>query len=615
MATIPKIIHYCWIGSAEKPQSVQYCIDSWKKYCPDYEIIEWNENNYDFTKNQYMREAYEAKKWGFVPDYARLDIIYNHGGIYLDTDVEIIKNFDDLLEKKAFIGFENTGTEELFVNCGQGFGSISKNPLIKEMRDFYDNMHFCEKDGTLNMLPSPHFTTKVLCDNGLVRNDITQNLDNIVVYNSEVLCPKNFTTGDINITKDTYSIHHFTASWLDEKIKAIIEHERNIYKKYGKKIGRYILIMESILEKYTIGELFIKLPIVVLKKIVGFIQEKIYLLMDYINLYKSKIKYSVTKNKKRKDKIVIYNTAMNSDNSGDQIIMDNCINILDKVCDTENAINIPTHTYPDNEMINLASDIKTKVVCGTNILSGDMKRYGLWKFEKNLDIYNGIILMGVGFSSKNSKFTLYTKCLLKYMLSKDGIHSVRDSFTEQCLKDIGIKNVINTSCPTMWKLNEELCSQIPKHKARNVVCTITDYSKDVQNDSIMLDILLKEYDNVNIWIQGEKDYEYIEELGYQDKLNIIPIGLESYDKFLSENKELDYVGTRLHAGIRAMAYKHRSIVISIDNRAEAISRDTGLPIIYRENLKNELERKIRSSFETKINLPKEKIELWMGQFK
>lgn len=252
MATIPKIIHYCWIGSAEKPQSVQYCIDSWKKYCPDYEIIEWNENNYDFTKNQYMREAYEAKKWGFVPDYARLDIIYNHGGIYLDTDVEIIKNFDDLLEKKAFIGFENTGTEELFVNCGQGFGSISKNPLIKEMRDFYDNMHFCEKDGTLNMLPSPHFTTKVLCDNGLVRNDITQNLDNIVVYNSEVLCPKNFTTGDINITKDTYSIHHFTASWLDEKIKKVMCHQRNIYKKYGNRLGGYILIMESILKSTTL---------------------------------------------------------------------------------------------------------------------------------------------------------------------------------------------------------------------------------------------------------------------------------------------------------------------------------------------------------------------------
>lgn len=614
MTKIPKIIHYCWIGSAKKPDSVKYCIDSWKKYCPGYKIIEWNESNYDFTKNPYMREAYESKKWGFVPDYARLDIIYNYGGIYLDTDVEVVKNFNDLLQNEAFIGFENTGMEELFVNCGQGFGSTPKNLLIKEMRDFYDNMHFCKKNGELNMLPSPHFTTKVLCDNGLVRKNITQKLDNIVVYNSEVLCPKNFTTGEINVTKNTYSIHHFTASWLDEKIKVIIDHERNIYRKYGNKIGRYVLLMESIFEKYTVGQLFIKLPTLLIKRIVGFIQEKIYILMDYINLYKSKIKYLTTKNKKRTDQIIIYDTAINTDNSGDQIIMDNCTNILGKVFNTENAINIPTHTYPENELVNLALDIKTKVVCGTNILSGDMKRYGLWKFANNLDIYNGVILMGVGFSSKNSKFTLYTKCLLKYMLSKDGIHSVRDSFTETCLKEIGIKNVINTSCPTMWKLNEELCAQIPNNKSRNVVCTITDYSKDVQNDSLMLEILLKEYDSVSIWIQGENDYEYIKSLGYQNKLRIIPIGIESYDDFLNKNKELDYVGTRLHAGIRSIAYKHRSIVISIDNRAEAISKDTGLPIIYREDLKNKLESKINSSFETKINLPKEKIDLWMRQF-
>ena len=168
------------------------------------------------------------------------------------------------------------------------------------------------------------------------------------------------------------------------------------------------------------------------------------------------------------------------------------------------------------------------------------------------------------------------------------------------------KNVVNTSCPTMWKLDEKLCSEIPTDKAKYVICTITDYSRDKENDSIMLDILIKNYENVSIWIQGQDDYEYLEELGYKDKLNIVSIGLESYDKFLSEHKDLDYIGTRLHAGIRAMAYKHRSIVISIDNRAEAISKDTGLPIIYRENVKGELENMILSSFKTKINLPKEK---------
>ncbi|KMW25705.1 hypothetical protein HMPREF0977_01568 [Clostridium sp. 1_1_41A1FAA] len=201
------------------------------------------------------------------------------------------------------------------------------------------------------------------------------------------------------------------------------------------------------------------------------------------------------------------------------------------------------------------------------------------------------------------------------MLSKDGIHSVRDSFTEQCLKDIGIKNVINTSCPTMWRLDEKLCSEIPQKKSKNVISTITDYSRDKENDSIMLDILIKNYESVSIWIQGQDDYEYLEELGYKGKLNVIPIGLERYDKFLKENNDIDYVGTRLHAGIRAMAYKCRSIVVSIDNRAEAISKDTGLPIIYREELKNKLEDMILSSFETKISLPNEKIDLWKRQFK
>ena len=615
MQGIPKIIHYCWIGDAQKPKSVEYCIESWKKYCPDYEIIEWNENNYDFTKNQYMKEAYEAKKWGFVPDYARLDIIYNHGGIYLDTDVELVKSFDDLLEQEAFIGFENTGTEELYVNCGQGFGAKPRNEIIKKMIDFYDGMHFCDKNGELNMLPSPHYTTKVLCENGLKRENNTQELDGIIVYNSQVLCPKNFTTGDIDVTNETYSIHHFTASWLDEKIKKAMDHEREVYKKYGKKLGGYVLILESIFEKYSIKELFTKLPLRIIKKFVRFLHEKLFSLKKYCCLYKAVLKKKLSKGNKNSNKIAIFDTYMNSDNSGDNIIMENCINILKDNVSTEDFVHIPTHTYPTDEEIKSIGNIDKKVVCGTNILSGDMKNYGLWKIPQNLDSYNEIILMGVGFASKNKKFTNYTKKLLKYMLSKDGIHSVRDSFTEKCLKDIGIKNVINTSCPTMWRLDEKLCSQIPKEKSKNVICTITDYSRDKENDSIMIDILLKNYENVSIWIQGQDDYKYLEELGYKEKLNVIPIGLESYDKFLKENGHIDYVGTRLHAGIRAMSYKCRSIVVSIDNRAEAISKDTGLPIIYREELKNKLEDMILSSFETKINLPNEKIDLWKQQFK
>ena len=170
---IPKIIHYCWVGNAPKPKSVLYCIESWKKFCPDYEIREWNESNYDFTKNKYMKQAYEAKKWGFVPDYARLDIIYEYGGIYLDTDVEIIRSFDELLDQEAFMGFEETGEKTYYVNCGQGFGAVPHHEIIKKARDLYEHISFYKEDGTLNMLASPHYTTKIL-EQGKYMNRIEQ---------------------------------------------------------------------------------------------------------------------------------------------------------------------------------------------------------------------------------------------------------------------------------------------------------------------------------------------------------------------------------------------------------------------------------------------------------
>ena len=163
---IPKKIHYCWVGGNPLPESAKKCISSWRRYCPDYEIIEWNESNYDFTKNQYMRESFEAKKWAFATDYARLDIIYQYGGIYLDTDVEIIKSFNPLLKNKGFAGFEDSE----FVNSGQGFGAEAGNPVIKKLLESYDDLIFKSKDGSLNMIASPELNTEVLSDLGLIGN-------------------------------------------------------------------------------------------------------------------------------------------------------------------------------------------------------------------------------------------------------------------------------------------------------------------------------------------------------------------------------------------------------------------------------------------------------------
>ena len=146
---IPKKIHYCWFGENEKPLLVIECIKSWQKYCPDYEIMEWNSKNYDVHKNKYMEQAYQAKRWGFVSDYARLDIIYQYGGIYLDTDVELIRSLDDLLETDGYIGFEKKVDEEcdeVYVNTGQGFGASAFHPVVKAMMDIYKEIDFVEQE-------------------------------------------------------------------------------------------------------------------------------------------------------------------------------------------------------------------------------------------------------------------------------------------------------------------------------------------------------------------------------------------------------------------------------------------------------------------------------------
>ena len=221
---IPRKIHYCWFGNGEKTELVQKCIASWRKYCPDCEIIEWNESNYDVTKNEYMHQAYQAKRWGFVPDYARLDIIYHHGGIYLDTDVELIRNIDDLFDGDGFMGFENivdANQTTYSVNGGQGFGAPSQHALIKKMRDVYENLQFVNEDGSLNLQPSPYYNTSVLVENGMKTNNTLQVIEGIMIYPAEYFCPINWKNKKCEITQNTYSIHHFNASWLsaDEKRK------------------------------------------------------------------------------------------------------------------------------------------------------------------------------------------------------------------------------------------------------------------------------------------------------------------------------------------------------------------------------------------------------------
>lgn len=206
---IPKKIHYCWFGSGDIPAKDKKCIESWIKFCPDYEIIQWNETNYDITKNEYMRQAYETKKWGFVPDFARLDIVYEYGGIYLDTDVELLRCLDYLLDNAGFAGFERSD----HIALGLGFGAERKNPIIKKMLDQYSELKFVKSDRSLNLTPSPTYSTEILQREGFVMNGTLQSIENFTIYPNEYFCPRDYYTGKTRITQNSYSIHWFNSSW------------------------------------------------------------------------------------------------------------------------------------------------------------------------------------------------------------------------------------------------------------------------------------------------------------------------------------------------------------------------------------------------------------------
>lgn len=210
---IPKVIHYCWFGKKPIPSKYRKWMESWKKYCPDYEIIEWNEHNYDVHKSRYISQAYDRGKWAFVSDYARIDIINEYGGVYLDTDVELVKNIDILLQNDAFCGFESFR----YVAYGLGFGSKKHNAILSELKAYYDGMDFLSEDGTLNQTTCPVIQTEIMKRHGLICNGEFQIVEGMTVYPSRVLCgmsPHSFRI-QRNL-EETYAIHHYSGSWLED---------------------------------------------------------------------------------------------------------------------------------------------------------------------------------------------------------------------------------------------------------------------------------------------------------------------------------------------------------------------------------------------------------------
>lgn len=219
---IPKIIHYCWFGSNPLPESAKRCIESWRKYLPDYEIKEWNETNIDVNLIPYTAQAYAAKKYAFVSDYIRFKVLYEFGGIYFDTDVEVIKPFDRIIEDGSFMGFEenpslkNGNAFKGNVNPGLGMGAISGLGLFEEVIKKYNNMYFINEDGSLNQKTVVEYTTKILVKHGLTNVQGIQHIAGVNIYPAEYFNPLNDNTGRLNITKNTYSVHWYSKSWINE---------------------------------------------------------------------------------------------------------------------------------------------------------------------------------------------------------------------------------------------------------------------------------------------------------------------------------------------------------------------------------------------------------------
>lgn len=319
------------------------------------------------------------------------------------------------------------------------------------------------------------------------------------------------------------------------------------------------------------------------------------------------------RNTKYRNQVALFDTSIGSENCGDSIIMKFVKQTLDDTMGGSCFVSVPTHVRPDAHELERLLYSRRRIVCGTNLITPHFEKWSIWNIVPKNEGYSDIVTLGVGMEYYSDSISDESKEIYPKILSKKYLHSVRDSYTKNCFHKMGIDNVIVTGCPTLWKLTPELCRKIPKKKSNSVITTITDYSQDPLNDRVMLEILCKEYENVMVWIQGSHDEEYLKEISADLPLVYIHGGLEPYLRVL-EAGAVDYVGTRLHAGICALNYGIRSIIISIDNRAIEMGKDFHLPVLMRSDVGRQLVPMINDELSTDIQLPMENIQTWKNQF-
>lgn len=320
------------------------------------------------------------------------------------------------------------------------------------------------------------------------------------------------------------------------------------------------------------------------------------------------------------EKILLLDTSVGSLNKGDEIIMKCVRQQLSELTRYANVFTVPTHLSPfdwfqvarGSLRLQFYRDIKYKFVGGSNLLTMDMlTHFPQW----NINIFTykplkGSILLGVG-AGKGEKINAYTRMLYRKVLSHEYAHSVRDERTKRFMTEMGFK-AINTGCPTMWALTEEHCRQIPVAKSDAVVFTLTDYSQDPERDQLLIDVLNRSYRQVYFWVQGSNDYDYFRTFRNIGRITVVPPSVEEYEAVL--RTDVDFVGTRLHAGIFAMRHKKRSIIISVDERARSMSDTYNLNTIERSDL-HMLEAMIHGDIVSNVNLDRSAIQSWLDQFR
>ena len=314
-------------------------------------------------------------------------------------------------------------------------------------------------------------------------------------------------------------------------------------------------------------------------------------------------------------KITILDTDITSSNLGNEIIMEGVYDFLHSNFQNDYLMKLECtdHIGPMSKKYILSSDFS--FIGGSNLLTSQINKYKQigFSFFDSFIIQN-MILIGVGWWQYQEKPNLLSKVFLKNLLSSKTTHSVRDEYTKEKLTEIGLTNVVNTSCPSTWNLTEAHCNSISRSKSDAVVFTLTDYSHDSKSDRKFIDILKDKYQKIFFWPQGWNDIDYFKSLGinYSDRIKIISPYLRSFDELL-ENNEIDYIGTRLHAGIRAIQKKRRALILSIDNRATEMSNDICMNVVPREAA-DRIEFFITSEYKTAIRIPQQNIDAWKAQF-